>query len=206
MEKENSTLLENEAKKMNTEFEGDHTELVKFSKRYSLAGRQKLADQIQELRFQYFKKEEGNPERQNTIAEQEDNVEVLKKEKEQIEQEIKDLENEVEQQKARLWYKISSMFRKNELEQELQLDPKKKKLEDLKKDIEDRLKTIGEMESVILDTSSLEEAKATLARFYKEQSDLKSTFEDEEKSRDVKTLSKEKGYIFFTVYRQKIGI
>lgn len=89
-----------------------------------------------------------------------------------------------------------SIFRKDEIEQELQLDPKKKKLEELKKDIESRLKIIGEMESVILDTSSLESAKDMLDDFYKKQSDLKSTFESEEKSRDVETLSKEKGYIF----------
>ena len=206
MEKPNSTLEDNLKKSSpnleiaveeeNSDSENSHTELVKFSKRYSHAGRQKIAEEIRELRFQYFKKEKGNPERQETVAKQEKSIEVLQKEKEQIEAEIKELEDQIEQQKARLWHRVSSMFRKNEIEQELQLDPKKKKLEDFKKDIESRLKIIGEMESVILDTSSLEEAKDTLDSFYKEQSELKSTFEGEEKSRDVETLSKEKGYIF----------
>ncbi len=174
----------------------NHSELVDFSKRYSRAGRKEIADEIRELRFQYFKKEKGNPERQETIAGQEKSIEALQKEKDLIEEEIRALEDEVEQQKASLWHKISSMFRKNEIEQELQLDPKKKKLEDLKKDIEGRLKIIGETESVILDISSLDEAKTKLAEFYKEQSDLKSSFESEEKERDIETLSKDKGYIF----------
>ncbi len=66
----------------------------------------------------------------------------------------------------------------------------------MKKDIEERLGIIGEEESVILDISSLQAAKSALDAFYKEQADLKSSFEGEEKSRDVEALSKEKGYIF----------
>ncbi len=94
MEKPNSALLEENMKasgsdsevsgeKEVSEAENSHTELVKFSKRYSHEGRQKIAEEIKELRFQYFKKEKGNPERQKTIDEQEKSIEVLQKEKEQ---------------------------------------------------------------------------------------------------------------------------
>ena len=207
MEKSDSTLSEEVVKQSdpvpevisddrNLESKDTHLELSEFSKRYSIAGRKKIAEEIRELRFQYFKKEKGNPERQSVITEQEKSIELLQKEKDEIEEEIKALEDEVEQRKARLWHRISSIFRRMEIEQELHIEPKKKKLEELKRDIEDRFKIISETESIILDTSSLEEAKINLNGFYKEQSDLKSTFENEERSRDVETLSKEKSYIF----------
>ncbi len=104
MEKPNSTFLEDNLKnfsqnleviadKESSDPENNHTELVKFSKRYFREGRRKIADQIKELRFQYFKKEKGNPERQVTITEQEKSIETLEKEKEQIESEIKELED-----------------------------------------------------------------------------------------------------------------
>ncbi len=119
-----------EAAESGADFEpkDSHTELVQFSKRYSLAGRQKLAEEIREMRFQYFKKEKGNPKRQKNIAEQEKRIETLRGEKDQIEQEVESTEDEIEQKKASLWYKISSMFYKAELEEELGLDPKEKSL------------------------------------------------------------------------------
>ncbi len=202
-----STLIEGEYEEIDSNTEptpenenlssqDTHSDLVEFSKRYSLSGRQKIADEIRELRFQYFKKEKGNPDRQNLIAEQEKTIETLRQEKEQIEEKIKAGEVEAEKQKAQLWSRISSLFRRNEVEQELGISPEKKKLEDLEKDIAERLKIIGETESVILDISSLEDAKDKLKKFYTEQSDLKSTFEGESEIRDVETLSRENGDIF----------
>ncbi|MFA6463891.1 MAG: hypothetical protein WCV55_02710 [Candidatus Paceibacterota bacterium] len=195
-EKNSDSNTETDLENENLPSQHTHSDLIEFSKRYSLSGRQKIADEIRELRFQYFKKEKGNPDRQDLITEQEKTTEALQKEKEQIEAEIKEGEIESEKKKAFLWSRISSLFHKNEIEQELGISPEKKKLEDLKKDIAERLKIIGETENVILDISSLEEAKDKLKKFYDEQSDLKTTFEGEKEIRDVETLSRENGYIF----------
>ena len=168
-----------------------------FSKRYSRAGRQQLAERIHEFRFQHFKKEEGNPERLDSIKGREAEIENLRKEQEALEEEIEDLEEEVESHKTKLWSKIQEFFRKEQLEQELQIDLKNKKLEQIKKDIHERLGIIDEIVDVISGTSSLDDARKALKDFYVGQSDLKSTFESEARERDVETLSREKGYIFF---------
>src|SRR5690606_9091744 len=107
------------------------------------------------------------------------------------------LEEEVRTHKEKLWSKIQDFFRKEQLEQELQIDLKHKKLEQIKRDIQERMNIIGEIEGVILDTSSLEKAKQELKDFYTEQSEIKSNFENEEQERDVEMLSREKGCIFF---------
>jgi len=167
-----------------------------FSKRYSISGRKQLADEIRELRFQYFKKEKGNPERYQSVAEQQEEVEKLEKEKEQIETNILVLEEKVTKQKSRIVSKISDWFRKTELEEDLQIGLETKKIDDIEKDIEERQKTIKEIEGVILDTSSLDESRDALREFYQEQSELKSTFESEAQMRDVESLSKKEGYVF----------
>lgn len=173
------------------------TDLRKFSKRYSIAARQQLANHIRELRFQHFKKQKRNPELLDSVEENKIEVENLRKEQESIESEIEALQKEVEIHKAKLWSKIQEFFRKVQLEQELEIDVKKKKIEQIKEDIEIRLKIIAETQDVILDKSSLDDAKKELSDFYAEQSDLKSKFESETQERDVETISREKGYIFF---------
>ena len=181
----------------NVSIESPANDVKKFSKRYSRAGRQQLAEHLRELRFQYFKKEAGNLKRLDLVKEKETEIENLREEQGVVEGEIEALEEEVETHKAKLWSKIQEFFRKEHLEQELQIDLKNKKLEQIKKDIEERLNIIGEIESVISDASFLETARKDLKDFYTKQSDIKSAFESEAHERDVETLSREKGYIFF---------
>jgi len=186
----------------NVALEPDHSlensqdDLTKFTKRYSKAGRKNIADEIRELRFQHFKKQKSNPERQSSKENQENQIDGLEKERDTEEKEIENLENEVAIQKSKLMYKLTTFFKKTELEKELQIDPKKKKVEQLKKDIEERVKIIEEIDSVITDSSSLEEARKVLALFYREQGQLKDRFEDESDIRDVEMSSRKNGQFF----------
>ncbi len=94
------------------------------------------------------------------------------------------------------FFKIKDWFRKAELEEELHIDLKKRKQEEIQSDIDERQSIIGEIESVILDVSVLDDAKTKLQEFYQGQSELKSTFESESEERDVESLSKKEGFMF----------
>ncbi len=64
--------------------EKPQSEEREFSKRYSISGRKNLADEIKELRFQYFKKEKENPERYQSVEDQREQIEILEKEKNRL--------------------------------------------------------------------------------------------------------------------------
>lgn len=178
-----------------------------FTKRYSRTGRHVLADEIRELRFQQSKHAEGNPERQQTLDVHKSEVEKMQQEHVTLIEEIKTLEKEIEDEKEKVWHKVKSFFRTIELEQELQLATTNKKAEELKKNIEERLKIISEIENAISDTSLLEEAKNKVDDFYNEQSELKKSFESEEAKRSIETLSIEHDCVFIhgIPWKSKVG-
>ena len=172
-----------------------NTDVKKFSKRYSKAGRTQLAEEIKELRFKHFKKQEGG-ELTRTVELNVSEIEQLKTRQSEMERDISSLQEKVKIKKGRAWSKVKDFFRKVELEEELQIVTKRGMLIEIEKDILERIKIIEEIQIVINDTSLLEEAKQKLANFYSSQAELKSIFEREGKDRDVTVLSKEKGYIF----------
>lgn len=196
------TVENNKESKLITE-----SNLNKFSKRYSLTGREELAKEIKELRFKHEKKKENHPDLHKTVNEKKIELEKLEKEHEILVNEIETLKNEVEKEKSKLWSKIKSHFKKIELEKELQIEVKNKKVEDLKKEIEERLKIISETENVISDTSLLTEAEEKVNSFYIDQSGLKSSLENEKEKRSVESLSKKHDCIFIhgIPWQEKVG-
>ncbi|MEI8337583.1 MAG: hypothetical protein WCF92_00370 [bacterium] len=171
-------------------------EVKNFSKRYSSVGRKKLVDEILDIRSKFFEKEKSNPERSELIKTNEEELGLLHKELKQIEGEIHESQEQIAIRNSKLWSKIKDWIKKEELLEELKLEASQKKLIDVQNQIKERYNLISQTESVILDTSKLDEAKEKLKQFYVEQGKLKNMYEGEDQERDLASISKRDGIIF----------
>ena len=69
-----------------------------------------VADEIRELRFQYFKKEESNPERYKTVEDERREIEKLEEQKRQIEADIVCLEEYIRKYEHLLCYRYQQVY------------------------------------------------------------------------------------------------
>lgn len=172
-------------------------ELRDVSKRYSPARRSEVAAEILRLRQEHREKkkqtEEENVERQETRSRANEDIETLKNKVERIEKVIAGFEESIREQKSRIWHKIASLFSEIKLDDEKMLEIAQNKFSQIREEIQGRYKLLDETRDVILESSGLEDAKTELKKFYDEQSEIKTKFEQERERRDVGKISQEKG-------------
>ncbi|MEI7426106.1 MAG: hypothetical protein WCK16_04260 [Candidatus Moraniibacteriota bacterium] len=175
-------------------------ELQDFSKRYSPLKRSKVASEIWRLRKEHQENkkqiEQQNIEIQEKRTKINKEIENTKTRIERIERVISGLENDVREQKSKVWNKITSLFRKEKLADEEMLEIANDKWKKAKEEIQERFALLDETQNVVLASSGLEETREELKSFYSEQAEIKSQFEEEREQRDVKKISQDKGIIF----------
>ena len=179
-------------------------ELQDFTKHYSGFWREQLAQKVIDARAKFNQKkaavQEENLKRHETKSKLEVEIPNIEQEVDKLRTDMENYRIKLEEEKSSLAYRVTRLFKPHKpapsenFSKELEM---KKKLEQLRKETEEKRRLLGECEEVAIDSSEMKEAKEEIRKFYDEQKGIHDIFEQEKnKERDVENISKEKEVLF----------